>query len=189
MYESKSNKWAQSEIHAGNLIRPVGEGIYSNGKYYWLNGAHDGESLSIVTLDMQQRLWNRIKGPTLSLMSAILLKSDLLFKAFVKVIGFEGHIFLVCKCLWKLNAEDEKWSQAFGDMYRKFGTCESSIAVNENGCALRFDTTNHNITVQSEEGKLVHDIQLWEIIDLLLSEYSQSQFSVRAFQVNNIWWP
>ena len=26
MYDSKSNKWAQSEIHAGNLIQPVGRG-------------------------------------------------------------------------------------------------------------------------------------------------------------------
>ena len=43
MYDSKYNKWTQLEIplSAGNSIQPRGKGVYSNGKYCWLNNVHD----------------------------------------------------------------------------------------------------------------------------------------------------
>ena len=37
MYDSKTDKWIQLEIPAADLIRPRGEGIYSDGKFHWLN--------------------------------------------------------------------------------------------------------------------------------------------------------
>ena len=55
MYDSKYNKWTQSEIpfSAGNSIQPRGEGVCSTEKYYELNNVHDEESINIVTLDVQ----------------------------------------------------------------------------------------------------------------------------------------
>lgn len=64
IYNSQINEWTRFQTSVDELVRPVSEGIYSNGKFYWINGVdHDRESFSVASFDVKERRWKKMKGP------------------------------------------------------------------------------------------------------------------------------
>ena len=64
IYNSQINEWTRFQTSVDELLRLVSEGIYSNGKFYLINGVgHDRESFSVVSFDVKERRWKKMKGP------------------------------------------------------------------------------------------------------------------------------
>ena len=56
IYNSQINEWTRFQTSVDELVRPVSEGMYSNGKFYWINGGdHDRESFTVVSFDVKGR--------------------------------------------------------------------------------------------------------------------------------------
>ena len=51
IYNSMINKWTELKIPSINSVWPQGDGIYSYGKFYFLNELNDGECVRIVSFD------------------------------------------------------------------------------------------------------------------------------------------
>lgn len=191
MYDSKTNNWTQLETIVDNLVQPQGEGIYSNGKFYWLNELYEGDCLSIVAFDGDQKQWNVINGPQ---NIRVDIFSQSLGAAFVT--GCEGRIVLVCtghRSLWQLTIDEvagESWSPLEtmddGHGLRSLMFC-MDMAVNHSGCVLVFLPMTNDFAVWSEEAKILQKTVFGQLADF--SDYLRSHISVRTFQVNNIFWP
>jgi hypothetical protein len=182
MYDSKTNNWTQLETTVDNLVRPQGEGIYSNGKFYWLNELYEGDCLSIVAFDGDQKQWNVINGPQ---NIRVDIFSQSLGAAFVT--GCEGRIVLVCQAR---RPAGESWSPLEtvnnGHGWRSPMFC-MDMAVNHSGCVLVFLPMTNDFAVWSEEAKILQKTVFGQLADF--SDYLWSHISVRTFQVNNIFWP
>ena len=105
------NKWIQFETTVNNMVWHEGEGVQSNGIFYWVNEVHAGESYSVVDFDVEQREWKTIKGP-------LELRYGIVSQTFVTtdVTSCKGKIVLASASylsLWELiidALEGQKWS-------------------------------------------------------------------------------
>lgn len=212
IYDSKTNKWTQFEMTVDGMVRPKGEGIYSNGIFYWVNEVYDGDCYSLVTFHVEQRKWRTIKGPQdLQVNMRGNIHSERLH-----VTSLKGRIvFLSGKeiSLWELISDEvngEKWSpkkdldENLDEDLDENNVLESldcqqlvgclmfnvDVAVNDSGCVLAFlPMTRTRITIWNNDRKILQQFLFAELVGFSEHWASARWPSARAYQVNNIWWP
>eukprot|EP01018_Ginkgo_biloba_P022243 Gb_00419 [translate_table: standard] len=193
MYDSQTNVWTQSDITANKRLFPFGEGIYSNGRVYWMNNIPFSK-VTVAVLDLRMNVWYGLKAPRLPGRDRPSISWYL--------TGQEGAVILVSEfssVLWKLNEETNKWTELHNlsklesaedekeqewDDLRRLST---AVAMNSNGWVSLLEKMKRRMVIYNAEGKLVRTIAGEEL--KMLIESSTRSPSMRAFEANNIWWP
>eukprot|EP01018_Ginkgo_biloba_P022211 Gb_20299 [translate_table: standard] len=193
MYDSYTNSWTQLHIFADTAVHPRGEGIYSRGRFYWINHTDSSSTrCDVVALNIKDGLWEHIDLPP---------STQGLYSCSLHITGQDGGIVLVYTddfCMWNLNEETGEWSalkvltrcpateQEFCDTENdsSIGKYVTEAVMNESGWIL-VHVSEKNMVVLDAQGRLVKRIEGRELAMLTTGCLT----SVRAFEVNNIWWP
>eukprot|EP01018_Ginkgo_biloba_P022242 Gb_00423 [translate_table: standard] len=190
MYDSETNAWSHLDITADKPMCPLGEGICSKEKVYWINNIL-GSQDTVVVLNLQTMVWFGLEGPPVL---RIYRHSSLWH-----LTGHEGAVFLVCKyasVIWKLNEETNQWSQLHRlskCLFEKekerhvLGCMGTAVAVNSRRWMSLFIPKEKRMVLYNAKGKLVRKVSGAEL-NILTESYLRSP-SMRAFEANNIWWP
>ncbi|GLJ24897.1 hypothetical protein SUGI_0476300 [Cryptomeria japonica] len=120
IYDSETNGWAKLEINNPSIsIFPSGEGLYSRGKFYWINkssvnGIRWRFRFDVVAFNVAERSWDIIRQPERQEGPEINYFADW------ELSGCDGNVVLVYNkelSLWRLiEDEDEgkikyRWSE------------------------------------------------------------------------------
>eukprot|EP01018_Ginkgo_biloba_P028398 Gb_19345 [translate_table: standard] len=199
IYDSETNAWTKLQMTTKRSVCPQGEGLYSKGRFYWMNATFLGMIMSrtdVVALNVQDKGWDLVKNPQ----TPNGPYSEQMH--YWQMTGHDGRVVLVYNkhlCLWKLNEGDDddatkyEWSvlqilprwlygeQECSDISSQ--TCVQ-VVVNGSGWILVF-LPKKKMVLFDAEGKVVQSMQGTE---LAMFTDTCPTF-VRSFEVNNIWWP
>ncbi|KAH9322973.1 hypothetical protein KI387_017612 [Taxus chinensis] len=211
VYDCESNTWTGpicvSHGFEDDSIWPVGSGVYSQGKYYWLNLANRGE---VLEFSLAHPHWTKLPFPGVAASHAAVKNYssdedyDDIYNHHIdcvwpwKLTGTDGRIVVMNKrslCMWMLNkerGEDGLIQNRWVELHLDLSYPTYDVAVNNAGQIL---VVGRNICIYSEEGTRVKTIESCEIeyeYELHDPKVAFRQFlnvSAFPFECNNIWWP
>ncbi|GLJ34670.1 hypothetical protein SUGI_0697380 [Cryptomeria japonica] len=199
VFNSQTNAWTKLQMNTTRSVYPLGEGVYSRGRFYWVNSTYlglNGCRLDVVSLDVGKKHWNVIRHPELVDRS--------LSQSFYhwQLTGYDGKVVLVYSkdlCLWRLNEDDgdERWSELpelprslcrevlYTGIVNDFGSQRSAqVVVDRSGC-ICVHLPRIKMVVFDGEGRMMQTIEGRQ-----MAMFTQTRpTSVRAFEINNVWWP
>ncbi|GLJ24898.1 hypothetical protein SUGI_0476350 [Cryptomeria japonica] len=217
IYDSGTNGWAKLKITNPPIsIFPIGKGVYSRGKFYWINkssvnGMGIRFRLDVAAFNVAERSWNVIRRPQRQEEPKIDYFLDW------ELTGCDGNVVLVYNkelSLWKLIEGEDKgkincrWSE-FKPI--PWGLCEEASY----GWNITYDfndpTTSRReikwcnypqvvvnscgwLSVYLPGNKLVlfdaEGRMIYRIDCRLLTVFEQSNsIPLHGYELNNIWWP
>ncbi|GLJ34678.1 hypothetical protein SUGI_0697460 [Cryptomeria japonica] len=199
IFNSQTNVWTKLQINTSRSVNPFGEGVYSRGRFYWLNSTYLGLNrcrLDVVSLDVTNKYWDVIRHPQLSDRSL----SQIFYHW--QLTGYDGKVVLVYNKdlrLWRLNEGDgdERWSElpelprrlcgevSHAGIVNDFGSLRcAQVAVNSSGW-ICVHLPRNKMVVFDGEGRVMQNIEGRQ-----MAMFTQTRpTSVRAFEINNVWWP
>ncbi|GLJ28086.1 hypothetical protein SUGI_0551430 [Cryptomeria japonica] len=181
IYDTASNGWVTLDLPVDLPVFPRGEGVYSRGKFYWVNK----NTSHIVAFNVAERSWNVIELPRNSANTP---------RVTWQLTGSEGNVVLVCNKelkLWKLIEDelDYKWlelqtiprslcQEGFGNEYYP------QIVVNSCGWVSVY-LPGTKLALLDAEGRTIHSVNGGPLRGLEESCFT----TFRPYELNNIWWP
>ncbi|KAH9318115.1 hypothetical protein KI387_019884 [Taxus chinensis] len=189
MYNSKSNAWTSVSMTVEDGIHPIGVGVFSKGKYYWMQGRGPFSNGEIVQLNVQQNCWIKIACPQYSWKTPV--DAYLLRHQTWALTGCEGRIILVnmensSPCMWKLREGDEYYT--WSPVHIKLPKPVFQVAVNFKGWVL---AVGEQLLVYNAEGAIVRTAE-WDALhpnQMLSLNGNIKIVSAFAFECNNVCWP
>ncbi|GLJ34671.1 hypothetical protein SUGI_0697390 [Cryptomeria japonica] len=199
VFNSQTNAWTKLQMNTVIFVCPLGEGVYSRGRFYWVNSTYLGLNqcrLDVVSLDITKKHWDVIRHPELT--------DRFLSQSFYhwQLTGYDGKVVLVYSKdlrLWRLNEDDreERWSGlpelprslcsevVYTGIVNDFGSQRSAQVVVDSSGWICVHLPGNKIVVFDEEGRLMRTIEGRQ-----MAMFTQTRpTSVRAFEINNVWWP
>ncbi|XP_057846755.2 F-box protein At5g49610 [Cryptomeria japonica] len=199
IYNSQTNAWTKLQMNTIRSFYPLGEGVYSRGNFYWNNSIQLGPTrsrLDVVSFDVRKKYWDVITRPQIS--------DEYLSQYFNQwqLSGYDGKVVLVYKKdlrLWRLNEDvgDDRWSELpelprslcrevlYTGIENDFGSLRcAQVVVNSSGW-ICVHLPRNKIVVFDEEGRVMQKIEGRQMTMFT----GTCPTSVRAFEINNVWWP
>ncbi|GLJ24016.1 hypothetical protein SUGI_0457510 [Cryptomeria japonica] len=204
MYDSETDSWSKLEINTPISLFPTGEGVYSRGRFYWINQTIVGSMLrlDVAAFNVAERSWDVINQPE--------------HFCYGKLTGYDGNVILVDNkdlSLWKLNEDVKEKEYSWlefevfpRNLYEEFGLKKENV-VNEfsrqrnpqvglsynhsqvvvNSCGwILIHLYQKKLVVVDAEGRTMRSI---EGKLLTLFEQAASPLPLHGYEVNNVWWP
>lgn len=199
IYDSETNSWTRLQMNTPKSVYPLGEGVYSRGRFYWINSTYLGVSrcrFDVVAFDVKEGHWDVIRHPQ----RPYVPYSNHLYHW--RLSGYDGKVVLVHTkglCLWELDEEERKnrWLEVDAlprKLCAEVGCGGAANDISSQRCTQVVVNSSGWILVHLPKNKLlVFDgagRTMQSIEGKQLTMFTQTYpTSVRAFEVNNVWWP
>lgn len=184
IYDSESSTWTQVSTMVPAHIYPLGNGIYSKGKFYWVGiTTRRNFRNRLVSFNIADGVWREIPLPQ----GCTMITRESLGEYYGQVVVVE-HNVLGSVRIWKLNELAQVWCHLHNCRLakRSRSTPFHSIIINSSGLIMAVDRDQMNISIYDWKGKLISSG-----MRLPGLRTSQRPFLVykSSFESNNIWWP
>ncbi|GLJ34682.1 hypothetical protein SUGI_0697510 [Cryptomeria japonica] len=204
IYDSEINSWTTLQIKTPKTVYPLGEGVYSRGTFYWINSTYLGVSrcrFDVAAFHVKERHWDVIRHPQRPYGPY----SNHLY--YWRLSGYDGKVVLVYTkglCLWELDEDNrdeeenrQRWLELAALPKKLCGEVRCGGVVNDissQRCTQVVVNSSGWILVHLPRNKLVVFDGLGRMMQSIegrqLTTFTQTYpTSVRAFEVNNVWWP